>query len=64
LFKDGFHEKVTDVWQPETKGSTSIEIWQNKIRTLRRYHRGWVKNINGVYKKEKKGDHEQIGTIG
>jgi hypothetical protein len=54
LFKDGFHEKVTDVWQPETKGSTSIEIWQNKIRTLRRYHRGWVKNINGVYKKEKK----------
>jgi hypothetical protein len=37
LFKDGLHEKVREVWQRETKGSTSIEIWQNKIRSLRRY---------------------------
>jgi hypothetical protein len=31
-----------------------MEIWQNKIRALRRYLRGWVKNINGTCKKEKK----------
>jgi hypothetical protein len=43
LFKDGFHEKVREVWQRENKGSTSMEIWQNKIRTLRRYLRGWEK---------------------
>jgi hypothetical protein len=35
------------------KGSTSLQIWQNKIRSLRRYLRGWAKNINGIYKKEK-----------
>jgi hypothetical protein len=26
----------------------------NKIRTVRRHLIGWVKNINGTYKKEKK----------
>jgi hypothetical protein len=54
LFKDGLHEKVKEVWQRETKRSTSIEIWHNKIRTLRWYLRGWSKNINGIYKKEKR----------
>jgi hypothetical protein len=54
LFKDGFYEKVKTVWQKETKGSSSLEIWQNKIRALRRYLRGWAKNMNGAYKKEKK----------
>jgi hypothetical protein len=34
LLKDGFHEKVIDVWQCESRGNTSIEIWQNKIRSL------------------------------
>jgi exonuclease III len=53
LFKDGFHGKVIEVWQCESQGSTSIEIWQNKIRSLRRYLRGWAKNMNGTYKKEK-----------
>jgi hypothetical protein len=53
LFKDGFHEKVVEVWQPESQGSTSIKIWQNKIRSLRRYLRGWTKNMNGTYRKEK-----------
>jgi uncharacterized protein YhfF len=54
LFKDGFHEKVAEVWQRENNGSTSLEKWQNKIRALWRYLRGWVRNINGSYKKEKK----------
>jgi hypothetical protein len=53
LFKDDFHEKVIEVWQRESQGSTSIEIWQNKIRSLCRYLRGWAKNMNGTYKKEK-----------
>jgi hypothetical protein len=63
LFKDGFHEKVAEVWQRETKGSNSLERWQNKIRSLRRYLRGWAKNMNGSYKKEKKeilGKLEQL----
>jgi hypothetical protein len=53
LLKDGFYDMVTDIWQKKRKGSTSMEIWQNKIRSLRKYLRGW-KNQNGAYKKEKK----------
>jgi hypothetical protein len=63
LFKDGFHEKVAEVWQWKNKGSTSLEKWQNKIRALQRYLKGWVKNINRSYKKEKKeimGKLEQL----
>jgi hypothetical protein len=55
LFKDDFHEKVIEVWQRESRGTTSIEIWQNKIRYLQRYLRGGgAKNINETYKKEKR----------
>ena len=35
-------------------GISSIEIWQNKIRQLRQFLRGWAKNKTGHYKMEKK----------
>jgi hypothetical protein len=45
---------VKGIWRNERKGSSSLEIWQNKIRSLRKYLRGWAKNQNGAYKKERK----------
>jgi hypothetical protein len=30
-----------------------MEKWQNKIRHLRSYLRGWAKNLSSEYKKEK-----------
>jgi hypothetical protein len=54
LLKDGFYDMVAEIWQIENKGSTPMKKWQNKIRALRRYLRGWDKNMNKVYKKEKK----------
>jgi hypothetical protein len=54
LLKDGFYDMVIEIWQKERKGSSPLEIWQNKIRSLRRYLRGWAKNQNGAYKKGKK----------
>ena len=30
-----------------------MERWQNKIRHLRSFLRGWAKNISGVYKRER-----------
>jgi hypothetical protein len=54
LFKDDFYEVVARTWQSEKRGSNAIEIWQNKIWALRRYLRGWAKNNNGAFKKEKK----------
>ena len=35
------------------QGSTLVERWQNKVRHLRQYLRGWAKNISGEYKKLK-----------
>jgi hypothetical protein len=35
------------------RGETAIQIWQNKIRSLRQYLRGWAKNSAGLVKKEK-----------
>ena len=32
---------------------TPLERWQAKIRRLRQYLIGWVKNVSGAYKKEK-----------
>ena len=40
-------------WSKPVAGQTSIEIWQNKIRHLRQFLRGWARNESGIYKKEK-----------
>jgi hypothetical protein len=53
LTRDGFFNMVTDIWQSECRGSTALEKWQNKIRNLRQYLRGWAKHMAGMYKKEK-----------
>jgi hypothetical protein len=45
---------VRDIWTNTVVGSTPMERWQGKIRRLRQYLRGWVKNISSHYKKEKK----------
>jgi hypothetical protein len=51
--KDGFFEVVVDVWKKEKRGTTPMQRWQNKIRRLGQFWRGWAKNMNGAYKKEK-----------
>jgi hypothetical protein len=63
LLKDGFYDMVTEIGENERKGSTSLEIWQNKIRSLRKYLRGWAKNQNGAYKKEKKEISSKIDKL-
>jgi hypothetical protein len=53
LLKDGFFELVSEVWNKEKRGVTPMQKWQNKIRRLRQFLRGWAKNMAGAYKKEK-----------
>lgn len=50
---DGFFEMVEREWKSISSGSNPMEVWQNKIRHLRQYLRGWAKNISGTYKAEK-----------
>jgi hypothetical protein len=45
---------VRDIWQSVDTDGTPLERWQEKIRKMRQYLRGWAKNISGAYKKEKK----------
>jgi hypothetical protein len=52
LLREGFFDVVSEVWK-ENKDTTSMQRWQNKIRSLRQFLRGWAKNMNGAYKKEK-----------
>jgi hypothetical protein len=54
LTRDGFFDMVADIWQSECRGYTTLERWQNKIRNLIQYLRGWAKHTTGIYRKEKK----------
>ena len=54
---------VSSIWQQENRGETAIQVWQNKIRALRQYRRGWAKNSAGVIKKEKKQLSELIDEL-
>ena len=44
---------MSDVWNREKRGTSALKVCQNKIRRLRKFLRGWAKNMNGAYKKEK-----------
>jgi hypothetical protein len=37
LLKEDFFERVSEVWDKETRGSTSMQRWQKKIRRLRQF---------------------------
>ena len=51
--QDGFFEMVEAEWRSVSEGSSPIDKWLNKIRHLRRFLKGWAKNISGKYEKEK-----------
>jgi len=44
---------VVDVWKKELRGETLLQRWQNKIRRLREFLRGWAKNFSRKYKNKK-----------
>ena len=53
LTREGFHDLVKKVWARHPRGNTPIQRWNNRIRALRRFLRGWAKHTAGIYKKEK-----------
>jgi hypothetical protein len=54
---------VSSICQQEYREGSAIQIWQNKIRALQRYLRGWAKNSAGSTKKEKKQLLELIDNL-
>ena len=51
LRPEGFYEMVVRAeWMSVSVGLTPIEKWQNKIRHVHKFLRGWAKNKRGEYK--------------
>jgi hypothetical protein len=50
---EGFFQIVAQQWASISVGSNSMERWQNKIRHLRSFLRGWARDLSGQYKIEK-----------
>jgi hypothetical protein len=48
-----FFYLVKEVWESENRGRTPLERWQSKIRKLRRFRRGWARNLVSQNKKHK-----------
>jgi hypothetical protein len=53
LTRDGFFDLVKEVWESENRGRSPLEKWQNKIRRLRRFIRGWSRNLSSQSKQLK-----------
>jgi hypothetical protein len=45
---------VREIWDSVDDLDDKFKSWQSKIRILRQHLRGWVKNVSGANKKEKK----------
>ena len=50
-------------WARVTGGRSNIDKWQNKIRHLRQFLRGWAKHESGVYKLKKQRLLELINEL-
>ena len=51
--KINFMEIIAHEWAKPVRGRSSVERWQNKIRHLRQFLRGWARNESRIYKQEK-----------
>jgi hypothetical protein len=53
LKQDKFFEMVKNEWTMVSADVSPMVTWQNRLRHVRRYLKGWAKNLSGQYKKEK-----------
>jgi hypothetical protein len=51
---------IAKEWNAYVKGHDPIESWQNKIRHIWRFVRGWARNRSGIYKKGKKDGYPSL----
>ena len=63
LRDEGFVDIINAVWNSVSHGTTVLERWQNKIRHLRSYLRGWAKNLSRQYKQEQEKLLKIIDTL-
>lgn len=61
--KEGFHDRVAKVWNDTKKANTPMQMWQNKIRVVRKFLKGWAKNVVGENRIRKNFLVQQIDVI-
>jgi hypothetical protein len=52
LEKDSFNDIVTKAWSTPCDEKKDIDIWQFRVRTFRRWTRGWATNEVAAMNKE------------
>jgi hypothetical protein len=62
LHEEGFKELVQRIWASDCPSSGPIEVWQFKIRLLRRKLKGWNRNIEADMRKTKKALVSEIDS--
>jgi hypothetical protein len=50
---EGFRELVTKNWKQPCPHGKAIDVWQVKLRRLRKFLKGWGININAEQKRKK-----------
>ena len=53
LLREAFDDLVKRIWAQPVVGDSAIKRWNNKIRNLRKFLRGWARHTTGMLKKEK-----------
>jgi hypothetical protein len=48
-----FSQVIQDAWSVECNSRLAIDIWQNKVRSVRQKSKGWSINVDDVNKKKK-----------
>lgn len=60
FLREDLDSTVSEVWTSYRGGGSSIERWQGKLRAVRKKLKGWNKNWEGRYRREK---NENLKTI-
>jgi exonuclease III len=63
FLREDFKELVTKSWQAPTKGKTTLDRWQEKIRRFRKTSKGWSRNIKADLRKLKKDMMEEFDLL-
>jgi hypothetical protein len=59
----GFSDLFRDVWDTQCSLTNPIEVWQFKLRALRKKLKGWSLNINGEMRKKKQALSDEFDIL-
>jgi hypothetical protein len=63
LQMEGFSEIVKNAWQTKCPSKEPMDIWQFKIRTLRKKIKGWSMNVEAKMRRKKKRILDEIDKL-